>query len=114
MFTLVVTAEYFEAIRAGKKQVEGRCCTPKYRALTLGQEIRFVKEGAPNLETIVMITGLQTYATFEDYLRREGLERCLPGVSNIEEGAKIYRGFPGYSEKERRHGVLAIQIKVKQ
>ena len=42
-------------------------------------------------------------------LEREGIERVLPGVHNIEEGVRIYRQF--YTEEEEKnYGVVAIEI----
>ena len=29
-----------------------------------------------------------------------GVEACLPGCPSLEEGVRIYHGFPGFAEKE--------------
>ena len=39
------------------------------------------------------------------------IDKVLPGISNIDEGLKIYRGF--YGEKdEDKYGVVAIEIRL--
>ena len=41
-----------------------------------------------------------------------GVETCLPDYSSVDDAERLYRSFPGYAEKERRFGVLAIHVKV--
>lgn len=45
-------------------------------------------------------------------LKSQGLSKCLPGIGDLKQGVDIYRSFPGYSQAEAKHGVLAIGIMV--
>ena len=56
------------------------------------------------------ITSIHHYDTFENYLTKETLQKCLPSIDTIEEGVDVYRQF--YSpENEKKYGILAIRIK---
>jgi len=58
----------------------------------------------------VKITSIHNYNSFEDYLRVETLEKCLPGVNTMEEGLQIYYKY--YSKKdEEKYNIIAIRIK---
>ena len=43
------------------------------------------------------ITSIHNYNTFEEYLEKETLEKCLPGIESLENGVGIYRKY--YSKK---------------
>ncbi|HUD00913.1 MAG TPA: hypothetical protein VMR37_01165, partial [Rhabdochlamydiaceae bacterium] len=58
----------------------------------------------------VKITFLRTFPTFREMLKKEGLENCLPGMADLEEGVAVYHHFPRYREREKELGVLAIGI----
>ena len=51
------------------------------------------------------------YKTFEEYLRTEGLENCLPGMPSLEHGLSVY--FKYFTkEDEAKYGVIAIHLKL--
>ncbi|HDH45360.1 MAG TPA: ASCH domain-containing protein [Thermococcus sp.] len=95
--------EYLDLIRDGKKKVEGRLYDEKRRQINPGDTIVF--EG----KLKVRVKSIRKYPSFKEMLEREGIERVLPGVHNIEEGVRIYRQF--YTEEEeKKYGVVAIEI----
>jgi len=95
--------EYLDLIRDGKKKVEGRLYDEKRRQINPGDAIVF--EG----KLKVRVKSIRRYSSFKEMLEREGIERVLPGVHNIEEGVRIYRQF--YTEEEEKnYGVVAIEI----
>uniref|UniRef100_A0A7S0RNJ1 ASCH domain-containing protein n=1 Tax=Chlamydomonas leiostraca TaxID=1034604 RepID=A0A7S0RNJ1_9CHLO len=109
---ITIQKKYLDLIISGAKTVEGRTNTPKYRALVPGSLVRLTDGQDEGHTATVRVESLATYASFEDMLRAEGLHSCLPGVATLEEGVTIYRSFPGYSELEQAHGVVAIRVKM--
>lgn len=103
-FELHVQEPFFSQLSDGLKIVEGRCAVGHYRRIKPGDLILL------NKCVMLQVQDVHQYASFQDMLEAEGLEKVLPGVQSIEEGVQIYRAF--YSkEKESLNGVLAIRVK---
>ena|SRR3990167_90593 len=111
MFLIAIQKKYLELIRMGKKVVEGRLFTSKYKQLKIGQIVRFYEND--HLENFLdaQVTSLNPYPTFKKMLETEGLAQCLPGIENVEEGVFIYHQFPNYQSEEKLNGALAIGVK---
>jgi ASC-1-like (ASCH) protein len=106
---LTLQTVYFEQIKSGKKTVEGRLLTQKYLAIKVNDIIRFES----NQQFVdVKVTHLNKYSNFKMMLAAEGLQSCLPGIKDINEGVAIYHSFPSYRENEKVYGVIAIGIKL--
>jgi ASC-1-like (ASCH) protein len=111
-----VDDKYFELICCGRKKVEGRCGTDKYKGLKSGDSIIFVTEseggGGKMLRQGAEVLEFIHYPSFQEMLLGEGLENCLPGIQHLEKGVEIYTSFPGYAQKEKEFGVVAIRFKI--
>lgn len=111
--TLGIHRCWADAIKSGKKTVEGRLCRPGSVAanVQVNDVLTFVIRGT-NCECFsAIVLKVTHYNTTDKYLKSEGLNNCLPGVATIEEGIAIYREF--YSEKdEQQYGMVAIEIGV--
>lgn len=97
-------------VRSGAKRVEGRLNAGAFAQLVPGSRVVFHNETRGEFAAVV--EGTRVYASFEEMLRAEGLERALPvgAVRSIEDGVAVYRRF--YTEEdERAHGVLALQVR---
>jgi len=110
--TIQVQEPYFQAIRAKTKTTEGRCATEIYRAIKVGELVEFGCSELPSEKLICEILRVGLYETFEEMLRMEGIEQCLPGIEDLDEAVRIYRCFPQYIEKEEKYGVIAFEIRV--
>ena len=111
MLNLTLNKQYFDAIKAGIKTVEGRLNKPKFHTLKPGDPLTFTcKETGEVLSCTV--TTLHTYPTFETMLQSEGLTNMLPWAKNIQEGVAVYESFPGFKEEVKEVGALAIGVKV--
>jgi ASC-1-like (ASCH) protein len=59
----------------------------------------------------VAVTGINMYASFEEMLNKEGLDRVLPGKKTIQEGVKVYHGIDGFEKGEKEGmGICGIRI----
>ena len=111
MISVSVKKIYFDAIKSGKKTVEGRLNVVKFKDLTPNMYITFTC--VENQEQLVCIVeNIQTYATFESMLLTEGVANMLPGVTSLSQAVALYESFPGYKEDVKKFGALAIKIKL--
>lgn len=102
---------WFDLIASGQKTIEGRINNNKYNKLKNGDIIKLTK--CDNIDNYIMLSidSVQKYNSFKEMIESETLEKLLPGVSDIEEGIKIYRKFYN-PEIELEKGVIAIRIKL--
>lgn len=105
-----VQDKYFQMIKDGSKNVEGRINNNKYSVLNKGDIIKF--SANENNKTIeCRVVGIKKYETFKEMLSKEGIENMLPGIKNIEEGVRIYESFGDYRNKVKQQGCIAIKFK---
>ena len=101
---------WFTLIREGLKTVEGRLNKGRFATIQKGDLVRWYVAGT-NKSCVTKITDIVHYKTFETMLTTEKIMQVLPGLPDVACGVKVYRQFYK-KEKERQHGVLAIQLKV--
>jgi ASC-1-like (ASCH) protein len=98
-----IAEPWFGHVLRGDKQVEGRLMKGKFATLKVGDILCI--NGVVNYK----VTGLRQYASFRDMIQQEGIDRVLPGVTDIEEGCSVYRQFYT-AEDENQYGVVAIEV----
>ncbi|KXZ48348.1 hypothetical protein GPECTOR_28g755 [Gonium pectorale] len=117
---------YLELIRSGAKTVEGRIRVGKWADVVPGDLFRFFSNEQPpppagpaaanpppTVEPALCVaTSVRQYDSFRAMLEGEGLQACLPGCGGVEEGVEVYRGIPGYREREGSDGVVAVGVRV--
>ncbi|OGY43858.1 MAG: hypothetical protein A2729_05240 [Candidatus Buchananbacteria bacterium RIFCSPHIGHO2_01_FULL_39_14] len=106
----------FPYVASGKKTVEGRAWSKKrdYRQMKKGDEIIFSDLGSKKKVT-AFVSGIKHYKTVKDYLKNEGLKKCLPWTKSLAEGIGIYYGIAEDWEKRiKKGGIFAIRIKIKK
>lgn len=102
---------WFTLIQLGIKKSEGRLNKGSFSKMKKGDIIIFENsELGFNRSYHVKITSIKKYDTFENFIKKEKLENCLPGIDTIENGIKVYRKY--YSEKdEKDHKIIALRIR---
>jgi len=105
---LHVQSPYFKLIQSGEKTMEGRLRDKTVSQIVVGDEITFYT--SDNEEKHTTVASVQNFGDFTEMLSAGRLEKLLPGVQTMEEGLKIYRGFPGYAEKEMGLGAVAFGL----
>lgn len=104
-----VSEPWFSLISLGLKTVEGRKNKGRFGSMQPGQIIKWVNEDFKPRHVYTRITRVTRYETFEDYLRTEGLEKCLPSINDMETGLSVY--FKYFTkEDEATYGVVAIGL----
>ena len=98
----------FENIRNGRKTVETRAATAKFKNITPGDTVVFIC-GNDRLEKKVKKVGI--FKSIPSLLGRYKLKSIMPHLSSEEELKKAYYGFSGYKEKIKKSGLIAIEFK---
>lgn len=97
---------WFSLIRQGKKPVEGRKATERFKKIKALDTIEFFCDSK---SFTCWVEGVNRYSSVEEYLRSETLERALPGIFSMEEGIRIYLQWSTIEEIDR-FGFLGIQV----
>ncbi len=104
-----VSEPWFSLISLGLKTVEGRKNKGRFGSMQPGQIIKWINEDFKPRHVYTKITRVTRYDTFEDYLRTEGLEKCLPSINDMETALSVY--FKYFTkEDESTYGVVAIAM----
>ncbi|GLC36799.1 hypothetical protein PLESTB_000781800 [Pleodorina starrii] len=103
---------YLELIRSGAKTVEGRIRAGKWADVIPGDTFRFVSTTDAGVSVCCRATSVRQYDSFRAMLEGEGLQACLPGVSEVAQGVEVYRSIPGYREREAAEGVVAVGLQL--
>ena len=114
--------KYLELIRSGAKTVEGRIASGMWLRVQAGDTITFTcntalsqpVEPAQQEECVepvaVEVLVVNRYDSFAAMLHGEGVDACLPGITNLDEAVAVYRSIPTYADREPQ-GVLGIRIR---
>jgi len=82
---------WFSLIKLGIKKVEGRLNKGDFANMNIGDVILFINnELGFERKFTIEIKDIACYDSFHLYLEKETLERCLPGIDNIEDGLNVY------------------------
>jgi ASC-1-like (ASCH) protein len=102
-----VNQDIFEAIRRGRKKIETRSATPRYRKITARDIVEFVCRGERFEKKI---RGVEFFSSVSALLRKYNVREINPAVSSRKELAKMYHAFPHYREKIRKFGLVALKM----
>lgn len=108
--TMNVSDPWFSFLVSGKKKVEGRKASEKWKTLKAGHYIRFFNARGYG-GACFLIVDIREYDTLQEYLIQEGLRNVLPGVETVEEGIHIYKQWSTEEELET-YPFLAIEVEV--
>ena len=107
---------WFSLILLGLKTVEGRRNKGKFKEMKVGDIIQWNNFNFRPRSVLTRVTGKTEYPTFKEYLEKEGLDKCLPGMEKlgseklgIEHGLSIYYKY-FTKEDEKEFGVVAIRM----
>ena len=108
-YSLHVRDPWLFYIQSGQKSVEGRRGNKKRYNHWLNQKVYFYND---DRKVLVKVVDIRHYEDLYQYLKKEGYEKVLPRIDNLEEAVKIYHQF--YSDEDIRiaGGMLAIQVEL--
>lgn len=105
-----LNSPWFEYIQNGAKIYEGRRRTPKIALLQPGDTVSFYHYRDKDREPFSKkIKKIHNFKTFEEGLTVLPLGQCLPGVTSIDEGVRIYLRFVSI-ETQIKDGIVMIEL----
>ncbi len=112
-WSITLYPKYINFMRTGKKTVEGRCNTGMFKKINVGDSISFFSKKDSNNEITMEVVEKREYISFKELIEAEGVQAMLPDLNQGEADValKIYRQIPGYVLKEKKFGVVALQLK---
>ena len=100
---------WFALISLGLKKTEGRLNKGRFKELAEGDIIEWYNDDFKHRHCLTKIIKKINYGSFAEYLKQEGLDNCLPGITDIETGLSVYYKYFS-KEDEKQFGVVAIQL----
>lgn len=102
-----VNYDIFKSIISGKKKVETRAATVRYKSVKAGDTLILIC-GKEKIRKKVKKANI--FKSIEQLLKRYNIQDIHPGVKTKEELQDIYYSFPGYREKIKKYGIIAIKL----
>lgn len=106
-----VSEPWFTLISMGLKSVEGRKNKGRFKEMKIGDIVLWSNNDFAPREVLTKITGKAEYNNFKEYLETEGLDKCLPGIEDIDIGLSVYYKY-FTKEDEKEFGVVAIRLEL--
>lgn len=103
-----INRDTFQAIRDGRKKVETRAATVRYRDIKVGDVIAFVCGKEKFERRVRTATKFKTVAAM---LKTYAAQDISPNYSTAKELRAKYNTFPGYREKIKKFGLIALELR---
>ena len=97
----------FLQVKNGQKTVETRAATAKYKNIKKGDILIFTC-GNDKIEKEILKASI--FKTISQMLKRYKVGQIMPSVSSQKEMEDIYYSFPGYRDKIKKYGIIALEI----
>ena len=108
--TCTLMAKYVRQIESGYKTWEGRCNTNLFRNYNVGDTVKWFAGSVASVTT--EIVAIKNFNSFSEMVKNIGHKALVNETRSDEECIRVYNRIPGYSDKARRFGVVAFQLKV--
>ncbi len=97
----------FEAVRSGKKKIETRAATEKYRQIKKEDKLMMVC-GKEKFEK--QVKNAKTFKTVKSLLKNYKPSQINPAIKTEKELREMYYSFPDYREKIKKYGLIALEL----
>lgn len=102
-----VNRDIFNSIKSGKKKVETRAATIKYRDIKMGDILIFVC-GRDRFSRIVKNT--RVFKSTDSMLGVFKVKDIMPDLSSKADLERAYYSYPGYKEKIKKFGLIVFRM----
>lgn len=97
----------FDALRDGSKKLETRAGSPRYQRVAAGDTAVF-DCGKDRITR--KIVAVRHFPDIHSLIVHYGVKTITPWFDTEEEQVKMYHGFPGYSERIAKYGIIAMEL----
>lgn len=102
-----INKDTFEAIRDGRKRVETRAATIKYKDIVAGDVLEMSCDGDKFEKKIKKV---RHFPSISELLKVYKPEDINPTLHSEEALTKKYHSFPNYEEKIKEFGLVAFEL----
>lgn len=99
--------DIFEAVRMGKKRMETRAASVRYRNIKSGDVIEFVCGKERFQKTVKRAIIFKSVLAM---LKKYKFTDILPKAISVKDLEDTYKSFPGYPEKIKKFGIVALEF----
>ncbi|OGN14933.1 MAG: hypothetical protein A3J47_00790 [Candidatus Yanofskybacteria bacterium RIFCSPHIGHO2_02_FULL_43_22] len=103
----IINRATFLDIKSGRKTVETRAATEKYRNIKKGDLLVLVC-GKEKFEK--KVKKARIFKTIVSMVKVYPPDKIMPDVSSVRELREAYYGYPHYGEKIKKYGLVALEI----
>lgn len=103
-----VNRDVFKAIINGKKNIETRAATPKYREVKVGDVLTLV---CGRDQADMKVVSVELFRTIGALLKKYKPLEINPKTETVKEARAMWHSFPGYDEKIKQFGLVAWKLK---
>ncbi|MBN2585208.1 hypothetical protein JXA59_00975 [Patescibacteria group bacterium] len=97
----------YNLMHDGKKKIETRAAGPRYAYIKDG-DIVVLKCGKDKFERTVK--KVKKFKTVDSMLKDYAPKDIHPSAKTADDLKKMYRSFPGYTERLAQYGVIAFEL----
>lgn len=112
LYELTLKPIYIHQIRERTKTIEGRIASGICSRFKVGDTVRFFYFQNQGDDVRCRIRAIRKYSGFDKMLACEGVKACLPNIASLEAAIGVYNAIPGYVDRAKASGVLAIELQV--
>ncbi|TSC78559.1 MAG: hypothetical protein G01um101429_735 [Parcubacteria group bacterium Gr01-1014_29] len=102
-----VNKDIFNMIRLGKKRVETRAATMKYRNISPGDSIIFVCGTKRFTKTVAKAS---RFKSIRAMLRVYDMKDIMPSLNSEKELREAYYSYQNYKEKIKKFGIITLEF----
>ncbi len=98
----------FDDIKKGLKTIETRAATVKFRTIRKGDILVFLCDGKKFNREVIEV---KHFKNIDNMAKSLDIKKIMPQVSSLKEMKTVYYCFPGYQEKIKKFGLIAVRFK---
>ncbi|MDD2646535.1 MAG: hypothetical protein PHV78_01370 [Patescibacteria group bacterium] len=102
-----VDRDIFEEIKKGVKKIETRAATVRYQGIAVGDNV-ILSCGSQKIKKIVF--KIEKFKSIDALLKKYKPATINPRLHTKKEALAMWHSFPGYEEKIKKHGLIAIHL----
>lgn len=103
-----VNKDIFLDIKSGKKTVETRSATEKYKDIKAG-DILILVCGKNRFEKEIKKSKI--FKTIKSLVKIYSAKKIMPNINTEKELRAAYYNYPNYKEKIKKFGLIALELK---
>jgi len=97
----------FRDLKSGTKSVETRAATVRYARVAKGDELVFA---CGSLRVTKRVRRVEKFKSIKAMFKKVSYKKIMPRAESAAAAEKVWAKFPGYKEKIRESGIIAMWL----